>query len=67
MPVTRRVVKNIPFLHVFIYTDDVQAPMRHAPPPPPRVTLHYLSSSLFFITGQTKILTIFWICVQNMY
>ena len=24
--------ENIPFLRIFIYTDDVQAPMRHTPP-----------------------------------
>ena len=27
--------EKIPFLRVFIDSDDVQAPMRHAPPPPP--------------------------------
>ena len=26
--------KRYPFLRVFIYADDIQAPMRHAPPPP---------------------------------
>ena len=30
--VTRLVAKKMPFLHVFIYADDVQAPMRHTPP-----------------------------------
>ena len=29
--VTRLVAKKIPFLRVFIYADDVQAPMRHTP------------------------------------
>ena len=30
--------KKIPFLRVFIDADDVPAPMRHGPPPPPGIS-----------------------------
>ena len=43
--ITRLVAKKIPFLRVFIYADDVQAPMRHTPPPPPG-EFSYFSSKI---------------------
>ena len=58
--------KKIPFLSVFNYADDVQAPMRHAPPPPPRVCIwlklkaaplyhYFLSCELKFSHFQEKL------------